>query len=117
MKQPKNYELRVCTFDKDAKTVFIGNTQFVLSEKVKTIVWYEKEDAGGGWYWKGKGERKQGQVTDYRVYDHSGNYIGEVYLASPAHFLKPNTFHIKIPLTSLRYLPLSKKQKALQSNL
>jgi len=100
----KNYEIRTCTLDKENKTVFIGKRQFVLSVKKVQVTYYEKEDAGGGWYWKGKGEKKQAVRTDYHVYDLSSNYIGEIGDFTQAHFMNPNTQQLKVPLTSLQYL-------------
>lgn len=96
------HELRVCTLDKENNTVFIGRRQLVLSIKQVPFSYTEQEDAGGGWYWKGKGVRKTGIRTEYHVYDLSSNYIGEVVYSG--HFINPKTFHLKVHINNLHLL-------------
>lgn len=110
MKKPKNYELRVVKFDKENLTCWLGKTELFVRTSKRNVTYTEKEDAGGGAYWAGRGEKKTIAVTDYFIYDKHGNYIGEIYFATSAHFLTPLNHHMKAPLTSLPYLKILKDE-------
>jgi hypothetical protein len=105
LKQRKTFELRVCHFDKGKMTCRLSKAmQFNVIPKKHTRTYNEKEDAGGGWYYSGKGKKATVELTHYLVHDSSGNYIGKILESSSHKFLKPDTYHIQIPLTSIRFL-------------
>jgi hypothetical protein len=103
-KKKKDYELRVGWFDEEKMTCKMSKVHvFNVIAKKRTTSWTEKEDAGGGCYWAGKGIKKTGEVTDYFVYD-GDNYIGEILPSGSAHFMDKHNRHVKVPLTSLPFL-------------